>query len=203
MKRIRKSIKYLTSSQVAAVIKAATSDRDKAMLAVVYQCGLRRSEVGHLRRSDWMPSRSMHGVLRVWRVKSDRAHGKDRFLHPDEKPLWARTARLLKVYLDSREDDQEALFLSRKKKPLGGQAVYHVFHNIAKTIGLPEDLCHPHALRHSIATHQVNMGADFGDIQDWLGHQDPGSTRVYAQVLTPRKEDLTQRSESSHCYAKF
>lgn len=190
-------IAYLTQRQVESVIGAAETMRDRAMFAVVYQCGLRRGEVRWLRRQDWMPNVSRYGALRIWRSKAGSG------LLPDEKPVWKRTAKMLEAYLASRDDNMDALFLSKVGRPMGGQAVYEAFRKAAEGAGLPRHLRHPHVLRHSIATHQANMGATFSDIQHWLGHKNPASTMVYAQVLTPRKEDLILRSEGSHFFAKY
>lgn len=195
-KRLVVPVSYLTPSQVKAVIQEAGSLRDRALLAIMYQCGLRRGEVRYLRRRDWDPDKSVKGVLTVWRLK----HGEG--IEPKEKPVWGRTRKLLEAYLSSRDDDHEALFLG-KNGPLGPQAVYCIFKAVAEKAGLPPGLRHPHVLRHSIATHHANMGTDFGDIANLLDHKDMSSTMRYAQVLTPRKEDLAMRSECNHHFAKF
>jgi integrase/recombinase XerC len=167
-------------------------------MAVLYQCGLRRGEVQWLRRQDFRPEASRNGCLVVWRLK--RAEG----LFPHEVPLWRRTSRILRAYLDSRRDDSLALFPSRKGHgPMGPQAVYHVVRQAASGTGLPPGLSHPHSLRHSIATHHANMGADLRDIQELLGHASMSSTVRYARVLNPRKEDMALRSEGSPFFARW
>jgi integrase/recombinase XerC len=202
MKRLRPPIRYLTPSQVTSVIETASSARDKALLAVIYQCGLRRGEVKYLRRRDWDPTKSAYGALTVWRLK--RGEG----IEPEEKPVWKRTRNLLEAYLGSRDDDNDALFLGKKdpqgrRQALGPQAVYMIFRKVARKAGLPRELQHPHVLRHSIATHHANMGSDFSDIQNLLGHRSISSTMRYAQVLNPRKEDMTMRAGASPCFARW
>lgn len=196
MRRRNPIPKYLSPAQVKAVIQCARPGRDQALLAVMYQCGLRRGEVKYLRRRDWQPGKSRQGMLTVWRLKKGDG------LVPEEKPVWGRTRRLLEEYLETRDDEQDVLFRGLKG-PLGPQAVYYVFKEAAARARFPKDLRHPHVLRHSIATHHANMGTDFGDIQNLLGHRDIGSTMRYAQVLTPRKEDMTMRSEGHFCFAKY
>jgi len=203
MRRRERPILYLTPRQVQAVIEAAKTKRDKAMLAVIYQFGLRRSEVEHLLRQDWDPTASAHGTLTVLRVKNRKVKGdSESVMETDCKPLWARVGKLLEEYLDSRTDYDDALFIG-KRGALGGKGVYDVYKKVAKSIGLPKDLRHPHCLRHSIATHMASSGTSLLDIADWLGHNHLSTTLRYAKVLTPRKEDLILRTERSHRFARF
>lgn len=196
--RMQPDLCHLTPSQVSSVLRACSSVRDRALLAVMYQCGLRRGEVRWLRRQDWSPGTSRNGSLTVWRLK--RASG----LYPHEIPLWGRTRALLEACLDERTDDAMGLFVSRNGlRPLGPQAVYYVFRNAAMEAGLPAGLSHPHSLRHSVAVHSMNMGADLADIQALLGHASISSTTRYARVLTPRKEDMALRTEGSAFFARF
>lgn len=189
------SVKYLSAEQVASVIEAAGGLRNKALLAAVYQCGLRRGEVELLERDSFSRNRG-HGVMKVTRIKKDG-------FYVQEIPLWRRTTTLLAEYIDSRTDHMDPLFLSHKLVAMTGQAVYYVFRNAAIRAGLPEDLLHPHVLRHSIAVHLMNMGVDLADVQEHLGHDSIDSTLVYARVLNPRKRRNALLSEVSHHFAKF
>jgi site-specific recombinase XerD len=195
MERYRNIPKYLTPRQVECVIKAAKTERDQALLAVMYQCGLRRGEVKFLRRRDWKPTESGYGLLRVWRLKGDG-------ITEEEHPVWPWVRKILNAYLMSRSDDLDPMFPSRHGRPLGAKAVYDVFRNIAVMVGLPEDLRHPHVLRHSIAVHHANMGTEAADVQALLGHRSINSTMKYFKVTTPRKEDLVLRSGASTLFAK-
>jgi integrase/recombinase XerD len=197
VKRRQRVVSYLSARQVSDMVAAADTPRDKALMAVLYQCGLRRSEVQYLRRCDWAPGAERNGVLRIWRVKAGDV------VVSDEVPLWRRTSRLLNKYLKTRDDEHEPLFLSRKGVAMSPQAVYYVVRNAARKMGLPGSLSHPHVLRHSIATHCANSGVGFSDIQKHLGHKNRSSTMIYAQVLTPRKVDLAMRSEMDSRFAKW
>jgi site-specific recombinase XerD len=197
MEKLFEIPKYLTPRQVEAVLKGTTTLRDMAMLAVVYQCGLRRKEISYLCRRDWRPTESSDGILVVWRSK--RKEG----LVAEEQPVWPWVRKLLQEYLDSRCDDCEELFLSRKRGGLGGKGVYDVFRKVATARNLPEDLRHPHTFRHSIAVHLANMGAEAADVQAVLGHKSINSTMKYFRVTTPRKEDLVRRSGASANLARI
>lgn len=166
------------------------------MLALMYNCGLRRGEVGLLMRDDYRRRGAPHGRVLVYRLKRRDAQA-------HEIPLWNRTKRLLEAYLRSRRDHLAPLFLSQKGSPIGPQGVYYAFRRAARAAGLPEDLHFPHSLRHSIATHLVNMGVDLVDVQEHLGHKKIDSTLVYAKVLNPRKVRTALRAQSSHYVASF
>lgn len=187
--------KYLTAEQVSAVIQVADSLRNRALLAVMYNCGLRRGEAGLLTRDDFF-MRGDHGVMRVHRLK------RDGFVD-QEVALWRRTTSAVKRYLDGRSDYHQCLFLSNKMCPMTGQAVYYVFRKCAVIAGIPGDLLHPHVMRHSIAVHLMNMGVDIADVQEHLGHDSIDSTLVYAKVLNPRKTRTSAMSEVSVHFARW
>lgn len=187
--------KHLTPRQVESVIRACSSARDKALMAVIYQCALRRGEVQYLRRRDWKPTESVNGILTVWRLK-----GKDG-LTGEEHPFWKWTRNLLEAYLGERRDDCDALFVSRIGRPLGPQSVYELFRDMSAKAGIAPDLRHPHVFRHSLAVHHANMGTDIGDVQALLGHRALSSTTKYFKVTTPRKEDMVLRSGASSLFA--
>jgi len=190
------SVKYLQPEDVSRVIQAAAGIREKAILAVVYNCGLRRSEVSLLRRDDFVESRGHAGMLKVKRVKKDG-------LFEHEIPLWSRTSRLLREYLDTRRDSLEPLFLSRVRRPYSGQMVYLLFRSLAQALGFPNSFWHPHVLRHSIGVHLRNMGISIDEIREHLGHDDINSTLVYARVLNPVKTRSALLAEHSHHVASF
>jgi integrase/recombinase XerD len=190
-------IKYLTPEQVRAVIRAARTRRDRAMLAVMYNCGLRRSEVQLLTRDCFMRRKGTSGVLKVTRLKKD-GH------YVQEIPLWRRTSRLLRRYLRRRPDSNDALFLSRKGGPVTGQCAYYVYKKAASRARIPEDrVGKTHAMRHSIATHMIGMGLDLADVQNLLAHDDLNSTIVYARMTNPRMTRNALLMETSHHVAKF
>ncbi len=203
MTKFAPDIKYLEPEEVEAIIGAADTARDKAMLAIMYICGLRRAEVQFLIRDDYNAAR---GLLRVTRLKK-----RDSYWH--EIPLWTRAKTLLNEYLKTRTDHHDALFLGRKAgQALAPQGVYYVFLQAAKKAGVRiRDRADgrgnrhpsPHRLRHSIAVHQMNCGIDIADIQEHLAHAKIDTTMIYARVLTPRKKRNAMLMQSSHHFAKM
>jgi hypothetical protein len=121
----------LAPEQILAVIAAAKSKRDKAMIAVIADCKLLRSEVACLVR----PGRGAPPRI------LDR-RGRDRAAR-----LSQATIKLLDEYLAERLDSSPALFLSRKNgTSVGGHAIFVAFRSAARTAGLPKELQHPRCL---------------------------------------------------------
>ena len=174
----------------------AEGARDKALLAVVYNCGLRRGEVRFLSRDDYVRRRGMGSLLKVKRLKKGG-------LMEFEIPLWARTSRLLDKYLAGRRDSMDPLFLTRVGTPMSGQMVYYIYRDAARLAGIPLDRRHPHAMRHSIGTHLKNAGIPIDEIKEHLGHDSIESTLVYARVIDPVKTRSSLLTEASHHVARF
>jgi integrase/recombinase XerC len=165
---------------VAKAIDDALAARDQALLELVYGGGLRVSEVvnfdlPHVQAAD-------DGML-ILRVVSGKGR-KDRIVPAGQK---ARAALI--AYLPQREAlchpktgalDGAALFVSRRGQRLGTRDVRRILDERTAATGLPK--AHPHALRHSFATHLLGSGADLRSIQELLGHASLSTTARYAHV---------------------
>jgi site-specific recombinase XerD len=147
--------------------------RDRALLELLYGCGLRASEACGVRIRDLDIA---HRRLRVT-GKGD----KQRMV-----PLGGAAAQALTTYLQSarpalagaRGDDH--LFLSVRGRPLQPSDVRRALQAALRREGLPSRS--PHALRHSFATHLLEGGADLLSIQEMLGHASVATTQVYTHV---------------------
>lgn len=174
MEQSHQELSRLTVSQVSQLIREAGNPRNRALIALIYQAGLRRAEVPLLKRSGYIPRHKPGGPsIAVTRVKPQP--------YIQTLPIWKETAQLVEEYLRSRTDEDDALFYSRKHRPMNYKAVYHVYRNLAKKIGLPKELQHPHCLRHSIAAHLMKAGFDITVVQNFLGHIDAKGTVHYVQ----------------------
>lgn len=149
----------LSINEVSAVIAATKTQRDRALLALAYQFGLRRSEAGLLTRAGYDG-----GNLLVTRVKR-----RETFSH--SLPLWGRTKHELDLYLAGRADKDPWLFASRKRGPIGPQAVYYVFRDAANKVGIARSGQHPHALRHAIIAHLLRAGMGMCEVNWYVGHK--------------------------------
>lgn len=96
----------------------------------------------------------------------------------------------LKKYLMNRLDNNPALFVTERKpyKRLSGRGIQREIKKIAKQAKIQKNV-HPHVLMHTFATLTLNNGADITAVQALLGHSDPATTQIYAQISNERKKD--------------
>ena len=176
---IRKRLpKILESSQILKIVNEDscihwTSQRDAAIAAMLYGCGLRISEAVGLRFCD------IEGkTLRVLgKGKKERI-----------VPLIPWVSRLLDEYVmscpfhNSRTEKKEGfLFLGVRGRPIGRTYYAHRIKVLRRSMGLPETTT-PHALRHSFATHLFLEGADIRIVQELLGHESLSTTQIYTHL---------------------
>lgn len=161
--------------------------RDRALLEVLYGCGLRVSEACDLRLGDIAAGGE---VLRVL-----GKGGKERVV-----PIGKAAGRALMVYLASARDvfskgdaSVEHVFLSHLKRPLSRQSVFKIIKARALAADIAPERISPHVLRHCFASHMLQRGADIRAIQELLGHADIGTTQVYTHVDTARFGELHRR----------
>ncbi len=162
--------------------------RDRAMLELMYACGLRASEVAGLRVQD------LHPTLKIVMVTGK---GNKQRLVPIGEPAQAA----VRAYLDRArpgligvgKPDRSGgrLLLSRSGRALERVAVWQLVKKNAAAAGLGR--VHPHMLRHSFATHLLSGGADLRVVQELLGHADIGTTQVYTHVDSSRLREITRR----------
>jgi integrase/recombinase XerD len=156
--------------------------RDRAMLEVLYGCGLRVSELVGLTVE---AVNLRQGVVRV-RGKGD----KDRLVPLGEEAVhWL--SRYLRTARGALMDDvtRPALFPGRGGGCLTRQAFWHRIKAHARTAGITRPLS-PHTLRHAFATHLLNHGANLRVVQLLLGHSDLSTTQIYTHVAQARLEAL-------------
>ncbi|MEQ9616446.1 MAG: tyrosine recombinase [Phycisphaerales bacterium] len=160
--------------------------RDRAILELMYACGVRASELGHLQTTDVLPTL---GVIKV------TGKGNKQRLVPFGKPAeqkldaYALDCRPLLVRDDGRDEDR--VFLSRTGRPLERVAVWQIVKKHAKAAGLKG--VHPHLLRHTFATHMLSGGADLRVVQELLGHSNINTTEIYTRVDQPRLKSVHQK----------
>ncbi|WP_434353076.1 site-specific tyrosine recombinase XerD [Psychrobacter sp. HD31] len=159
--------------------------RDKAMLEVLYACGLRVSELMNLSLEQVNLNA---GVLRV-----TGKGNKTRLV-----PLGEYANEALENYLThARNDlvahlksgDCQAVFLTAQGGYMTRQNFWYMIKKYAKLAGIQKDLS-PHSLRHAFATHLLNHGADLRSVQLLLGHSDLSTTQIYTHVATARLQAL-------------
>lgn len=174
----------LTVAQVCSMLDLADDPspaglRDRAVLEVLYGCGLRVSEAVGLNTADVFLD---EGFLRVFGKGA-----KERIT-----PIGGAAARAMARYLDEgrgalsmkaktlRPGDAGAVFLNARGGRLSRQSIHKLVARAGEGVGLTG--LHPHTLRHSFATHLLEGGADLRAIQEMLGHSDISTTQIYTHV---------------------
>ena len=159
-----------------------TTLRDRALLEVMYACGLRASETIGLELGDV----DLHeGFLRA------RGKGsKERLV-----PLGRQAIAAIRAYprggrpelLHGREEPR--LFLNFRGGPLTRQGLYKIVQRHARSVGLDGKMS-PHTLRHSFATHLLSNGCDLRAVQEMLGHADIATTQMYTHLSGERLKQV-------------
>lgn len=159
--------------------------RDRAMLEILYGCGLRVSELVSL-RVDQVNLRQ--GVVRIIGKGN-----KERLVPMGEEAVdW-----LLRYMKGGREElmkghSGDDLFPGNRGAAMTRQAFWYRIRHYARRAGLGKHLS-PHTLRHAFATHLLNHGADLRVVQMLLGHADLSTTQIYTHVARQRLQDLHQK----------
>ena len=149
--------------------------RDKAILEVLYGCGIRVSEAVGLKVSGLY---FKEGFVRVIGKGN-----KERLV-----PLNEMAAESLKSYLDRRpepadSESDDIVFLNRFGKPLSRQSMFKMIKTQALLADIRKEIS-PHTFRHSFATHLVEHGADLRVVQEMLGHESVTTTEIYTHIDT-------------------
>jgi integrase/recombinase XerD len=179
--------KSLNEDEVVALLNAPNVDepaglRDRAMLELLYACGLRVSELVGIKATEVSVS---DGVVRVTGKGS-----KTRLVPMGEEAVeWisrylsgARAAILQKRLCD-------ALFVTNRGQAMTRQAFWYLIKRYSLLAGITKHMS-PHVLRHAFATHLLNHGADLRVVQMLLGHADISTTQIYTHVARERLKAL-------------
>jgi integrase/recombinase XerD len=148
--------------------------RDKAMLELLYACGLRVSELLTMKQSDLFFGQ---GFVRCFGKGS-----KERVI-----PVGQAAQKWVGSYLSQarpgliRKKATDILFLNNRGTGLSRMGFWKILRHYAKMAGIRKNV-HPHILRHSFATHLLEGGADLRSVQEMLGHADISTTQIYTHV---------------------
>lgn len=154
--------------------------RDKAMLTILYSCGLRVNEASHLNRNDILFDRELVFVRKGKNYK-------ERFV-----PINHYNLRMLEDYLyDARPEfykssQGESFFINQYGRRLGTQSFGDSLDRLIAVSNdeyLQQKKVTPHTLRHSIATHLLEQGAPMESIQQFLGHSSLETTQLYTHLI--------------------
>ena len=158
--------------------------RDRALLEVLYGCGLRVSEAVGLR---WQDVFAADGFIRVV-GKGD----KQRLVPVGEAALEALEAYRTACPGPADERD-DTVFLNKAGRPISRMSVFNLVKHQAMLAGIHKEIS-PHTFRHSFATHLIENGADLRVVQEMLGHESILTTEIYTHI----ESSTWQKSILSH-----
>ncbi|HEX8066465.1 MAG TPA: site-specific tyrosine recombinase XerD [Thermoleophilaceae bacterium] len=190
-RRSRRLPKVLTRGEVGRLLEQPrgtepTALRDRALLELMYACGLRASEAIGIAVSD------VDLEDRVLRARGKGA--KERVV-----PVGSAAAEAVARYVErgrpalARGRPVAELFLNFRGEPLTRQGLYKIVRRHAASAGLADRMS-PHTLRHTFATHLLNGGCDLRSVQEMLGHADVATTQLYTHLSSERLKDVYFRA---------
>ena len=167
---------FLTVDEVVKLVETPGSEnvyesRDRAILELLYSCGLRVSELVGINLNNL--------DLTSMSVKVLGKGNKERMV-----PLGSKACTAIKTYLRQRLDlkpEDDYLFVNSRGGRLSTRSIDRIIKKYAAISGIPKNIS-PHVLRHTFATHLLGGGADLRAIQEMLGHKSLSTTQRYTHI---------------------
>ena len=163
-------------------------ERNRAIIEMLYGCGLRVSELISLKISDLFFDEGF--------IKVTGKGNKQRFV-----PIGSLTIKFIDIYRNEirvhqviKPNAQDTLFLNRRGNELTRSMIFHIVKELTEKAGIQKNIS-PHTFRHSFATHLLENGADLRAIQQMLGHESITSTEIYTHL---DKSHLSQIINNFH-----
>ncbi len=175
--------KYLKQDELKGLLEAPKRMRDRLIIKLLYETGMRVGELCSLTIGDVDLDSSEITIQEAKRHREGR-----------KVPLvnsWTKT--MLRDYIGTRKIRKDPLFISNKRGPLSRRQVERLIWNYGETIGLDKDKRHPHVLRHTHAVHALKSGIDLRTLQQNLGHSSIEVTAIYLTMdIDDRKEEYSK-----------
>ena len=169
------SIEEIDSLISAIDLSHPQGERNRAILEVLYSCGLRVSELTNLKLSN---IRFKEGYVKV-----TGKGNKERLA-----PIGSSAIKFLNIYLNEirnhqkiKKGSEDIVFLNRRGSQLTRIMIFTIIKQLSQKIGLKKKIS-PHTFRHSFATHLIEGGADLRAIQEMLGHESITTTEIYTHL---------------------
>ncbi len=181
--RIERAIpEILTTDEIDRILEAVDlskpeGHRNKAIIEIMYSCGLRVSETINLRISDLFFQEEFIRVL--------GKGSKQRLVPINQKAIKQINLYIehYRRYLKIPEEYRDILFLNRRGKKLTRVMIFLIVKELAQKAGINKNIS-PHTFRHSFATHLIEGGADLRAVQAMLGHESITTTEIYTHLDT-------------------
>lgn len=179
----RKMPEVLSVYEIQAMLQSVDlsdpqGQRNRAMLEILYACGLRVSELVNLKLTQLF--------LDAGFLKVIGKNNKERLV-----PIGGEAVKYLRIYLENvrnlqtnlKKEAENVVFLNRRGGKLSRVMVFLLVKEFAAKAGVQKTIS-PHTFRHSFATHLVEGGADLKAVQDMLGHESITTTEIYTHLDT-------------------
>ena len=176
-RKLPDTLSYEDINKLIAAIDLSRPEgaRNKAILEVLYGCGLRVSELTELKLSNL--------YLDIEFIKVVGKGSKERLV-----PIGGAAVKALKIWIEQvrvhtpiKKGEEDMVFLNRNGSRLSRVYIFMLIKSLAEIIGLKKTIS-PHTFRHSFATHLVEGGADLRAVQEMLGHESITTTEIYTHL---------------------
>lgn len=182
---------FLSVDQMEELLESIDTDegfglRNRAILEMMYACGLRVAEVVDLRLSKI----DFDNQIAIVHGKGD----KERMV-----PFYTAAKEAVMKYINYQRDillkgkKSDILFVNNRGQALSTRSIQLMLDEIVKKTNLHMKV-HPHMIRHSFATHLLDNGADLRIVQELLGHENLSTTQIYTHVTLDRLKDTISQS---------
>lgn len=176
-RKLPDTLSYEEINRMIAVIDLSKPEggRNKAILEVLYGCGLRVSELTELKLSNL--------YLDIEFIKVTGKGSKERLV-----PIGSSAINALKIWIENirvhiaiKKGEEDYVFLNRRGSRLTRVYIFLFIKQLAEMVGINKTIS-PHTFRHSFATHLVEGGADLRAVQEMLGHESITTTEIYTHL---------------------
>lgn len=154
--------------------------RDRAILELLYNTGLRLSEISSLRKGDI--------DFKTGEIKVLGKGNKERIV-----PIGENAAKILTGYLDSKNSKDDFIFSNKYGEKLGRRGIARVVKKYGAKV-IEEKKFSPHVLRHSFATHLLDEGANLLAVKEMLGHEKLSTTQIYTHLSLNRLKEVYKKA---------
>lgn len=177
LRKLPDTLSYQDINKLINTIDLSKPDgtRNKAIIEVLYSCGLRVSELTELKLSNL--------YLEIEFVKVIGKGNKERLV-----PIGGEAIKALKLWTEHdrvqmpiKKGEEDMVFLNRRGSRLSRVYIFMLIKQLAEAAGIKKSIS-PHTLRHSFATHLVEGGADLRAVQEMLGHESITTTEIYTHL---------------------
>jgi integrase/recombinase XerD len=172
------SLEEIDALLQAIDVSTPEGQRNKAILEVLYSCGLRVSECVELKTGNLYLEEMGVGFVKVVGKGN-----KERLV-----PIGKEASKYVRIYIEQirngmpiQKGFENHVFLNRRGKKLTRVMIFTIIKNLAAKAGIKKNIS-PHTFRHSFATHLVEGGADLRAVQEMLGHESITTTEIYTHL---------------------